>query len=256
MPLSLSGDSSCALAQPLGLPFTPRTSAGIVGGGLHTVGTRALDAFGNVYRYALAGVAPLVAGNWLQAPAQVPLHQNLAPIGGTTFDVGATSVTVVLGATAAAANQYAQGWAIVSSGPGAGQRLQIASHPAANASASLTLTLSQPIDVQIVVATSKIDLVANPYSGVIQTPTTTLTGACVGVATSATPAGAYDWIQTHGVGAALIAGTPGVGLAIVVPGTAAGVAVIDGAAAATQVVGAMLVTGVDGRCQSVMIRLE
>jgi hypothetical protein len=198
----------------------------------------------------------LVAGNWLQAPAEVPLHQNMAPIGGTTYDVGALSITVVLGATAATANQYAQGWIIVSSGPGIGQRLQVASHPAANASAQLTLTLSQPIDIQIVVATSKIDLVANPYNGVIQNPITTLTGACVGVATFATPAGSYDWIQTGGVGAALIAGTPGVGLAIVVPGTAAGAAVVDGAAAATQVVGAMLVTGVGGRVQAVMIRLE
>jgi hypothetical protein len=255
MALSLSGDPQ-STAQGLGSPYTPVASGGITPGGKHALGTKGVDQFGNVYRYACAGVAPLVQGNWLQAPAQVPLHQNMAPIGGTTFDVGATSLTVVLGATAAAANQYAQGWAIVSSGPGAGQRLQIASHPAALASAQLTLTLSQPIDTQIVVATSKIDLVANPYNGVIQNPITTLTGACVGVATGATPAGAYDWIQTSGVGAALIAGTPGVGLAIVVPGTAAGAAVIDGAAAATQVVGAMLVTGVDGRIQAVMIRLE
>jgi hypothetical protein len=186
----------------------------------------------------------------------VPLHQNMAPIGGTTYDVGATSIQVVLGATAATANQYAQGWIIVSSGPGIGQRLQVASHPAANAGAALTVTLSQPIDTQIVVATSKIDLVANPYNGVIQNPVTTLTGVPVGVATSNTPAGSYDWVQTRGVGAALIAGTPGVGLAIVVPGTAAGAAVIDSAAAATQIVGTMMVTGVDGRVQAVMIKLE
>jgi hypothetical protein len=255
MALSLSADPE-ALAQGLGTPYTPVASGGVTPGGKHMLGTKAVDQFGNIYRYAYVNTPALVQGNWVQAPAQVALHQNMAPITGTTYDVGATSITVVLGATAATANQYAQGWIIVSSGPGIGQRLQVASHPAALASANLTLTLSQPIDTQIVVATSKIDLVANPYNGVIQNPITTLTGACVGVATSSTPAGSYDWIQTGGVGAALIAGTPGVGLAIVVPGTAAGAAVIDGAAAATQVVGAMMVTGVDQRVQAVMIRLE
>jgi len=246
MPLSLSGDLA-SFAQGLGAPSATAKQQ---------LGTKAIDTDGNKYRYVLAGAAPLTAGNWLQSPAQVPLHQNLAPAGGTTVDVGATSFQVILGATAATANQYAGGWAVISGGPGAGLKYRIASHPAANASAALTLTLSQPIDVQLVMATSKVDLVANKYSGVIQTPVTTLTGACVGVATSATPANQYDWIQTGGVGVALIAGTPCVGLAIVVPGTAAGAAVIDSAAAATQVVGAMLVTGVDGRMQAVSILLD
>jgi len=253
MGLSLSGDPQ-ATAQGLGSPFTPVASGGITPGGKHMLGTKAVDQFGNIYRYALSGVAPLVTGNWIQAPAQVPLHQNMAPT--AAVDVGATSLTVTLGATAATANQYAQGWIIISGGPGIGQRLQVASHPAALSGGTLLITLSQPVDVALVAATSKVDLVANPYNGVIANPITTLTGACVGVATYATPAASYDWLQTGGVGAALIAGTPGVGLAIVVPGTAAGAAVVDGAAAATQVVGAMLVTGVDARVQAVMIRLE
>jgi hypothetical protein len=253
MALSLSADPE-AVAQGLGASFTPVASGGVTPGGKHSLGTRAVDQFGGVYRYALAGVAPLVAGNWLQGPAQVALHQNLAPT--AAVDVGALSLTVTLGATAASANQYAQGWIIISGGPGIGSRYQVASHPAALASGTLLLTLNQPIDVALVAATSKVDLVANPYNGVIQNPITTLTGVPVGVATSATPAGAFDWIQTRGVGAALIAGTPGVGLAIVVPGTAAGAAVVDSAAAATQIVGTMMVTGVDGRCQAVLIKLE
>ena len=253
MALSLSGDPQ-ATAQQLGNPYTPPTSGGIVGPGRHTVGTKASDLYGNIYRYVLAGVAPLVAGNWLQSPAQVALHQNLAPT--AAVDVGATSFTVTLGATAASANQYAGGWAIISGGPGAGLKYQIATHPAALASGTLLVTLNQPIDVALVAATSKVDLQANPFNGVIQNPITTLTGACVGVATFATPAGAYDWIQTHGVAAALIAGTPGVGFALVVPGTAAGAAVVDSAAAATPIVGKILVTGVDGRNQAVFLSLE
>jgi hypothetical protein len=44
-------------------------------------------------------------------------------------------------------------------------------------------------------------------------------------------------------------------LAVVVPGTAAGAVVIDGAASATQVIGSMMVTGVDGHVQPVFISL-
>jgi hypothetical protein len=253
MALSLSGDPQ-STAQQLGNPYLPPTAGGLVQPGRHALGTKASDLYGNVFRYAQAGVAPLVAGNWLQAPAQVALHQNLAPT--AAVNVGDTSFTVTLGATAASAGQYAGGWAVISGGPGIGLKYQIATHPAALASGTLLLTLSQPVDVALVAATSKVDLVANPYAGVIQTPITTLTGTCVGVATSATPAGAYDWIQTHGVGACLVAGTPGVGLAVVVPGTAAGACVIDSAAAATPIVGTMMVTGVDGRCQAVFIQID
>jgi hypothetical protein len=216
MGLSLTSDPQ-SFAQGLGNPSTTAK---------HTLGTKAVDGFGNVYRYVLAGVAPLVAGNWLQAPAQVALHQNMAPIGGTTYDVGATSLTVVLGATAAAA----------SSMPAAGpSSLAVrarsssigASHPAALASA-----LSNSRSASRLTSSwswRRARWIWSPISTAASSRTpSTLTGACVGVATGATPAGQYDWIQTRGVGAALIAGTPGVGLAIVVPGTAAGAAVIDG----------------------------
>jgi hypothetical protein len=253
MALSLSGDPQ-ATAQGLGSPYTPVASGGVTPGGKHALGTKASDLYGNIYRYAYVNTPALVAGNWVQAPAQVALHQNLAPLADVA--VGATSFTVTLGATAASANQYAGGWAVISGGPGIGLRYQIATHPAALASGTLLLTLNQPVDVALTNAASKVDLQANPYNGVIQNPITTLTGVCVGVATFATPAGSYDWIQTHGVGAALVAGTPGVGLAVVVPGTAAGACVVDGAASATPIVGTMMVTGVDGRCQAVFIHLE
>ena len=39
----------------------------------------------------------------------------------------------------------------------------------------------------------------SPWSGVIQTPTTTATGMCVGGAIYEIPANYYGWVQTHGV---------------------------------------------------------
>ncbi len=219
---------------------------------IHALGERLVTPDGRVFRYAKAGASDLVAGNWIQSPAQVANHQNIAVAAAA---IGATSITVTLGATAATANQYANGQAVVTITPGLGQAINISGHPAADASATLVLELQEPLRVALTTST-RIDLIPNPYNGVIQSPATTLTGCVVGVATYIITAAEYGWLQRSGPAGALIAGTPGVGVAIVLPGTAAGAAVVDGAAAATLVVGSMLSTGGDGECNGVMVALE
>ena len=218
----------------------------------HALGERGVTSDGRVFRYCKAGAVSLVAGNFIQSPAQIANHQNLTA---TAAAIGAESVTVTLGATAATANQYAGGQAVVTITPGLGQVVNIQSHPAADASATLVLTLEETLRVAWTTST-RVDLIPNPYNGVIQTPVTTLTGCVVGVATYIITNAEFGWIQRSGPCGALIAGTPGVGVAIVVPGTAAGAAVVDGAAAATIVVGSMLSTGGNGECNGVMLALE
>lgn len=218
------------------------------------LGARLITRDGRVFRYVLAGAADLVAGNVIQAPAQIANHQQLTPVAAA---IGAISVTVALGATLATVNQYANGLAIIDTTPGLGYAYPILSHPAAALSTSVVLTLPPDSPIQVALTTSsRVSLQANPYSGVIQSPITTLTGAVVGVAVYPITANQYGWIQVRGAAGVLIAGTPAVGLAVVVPGTAAGCVVIDGAAAATQVVGAMMVTGVDAKVQAVMLDLD
>ena len=219
------------------------------------LGAQMFTRDGRAFRYVKAGAADLVVGNVIQAPAQVTTHQQLTP---AVAAVGARTITVTLGATnAATANQYAGGWAIVDTAPGLGYAYPIASHPAAAGAATCVLTLQPDALVQVALtAVSRISLVPNPYSAVIQSPVTTLTGSVVGVAVSPIPATQYGWVQTSGPGAVLVAGTPGVGLAVVVPGTAAGCVVVDGAAAATKVVGTMMVTGVDGKVQGVWLDIQ
>jgi len=219
----------------------------------HQLGTRAVTPDGRVFRYCQAGAAGLVVGNAIQAPAQIANHQQLTPV---AAGVNAVTITVALGATAATLNQYAGGWALIDTTPGLGYAYPISGHPAADASANLTVTLAPDSAIQVALTTSsRVSLQVNPYSGVIQAPTT-LTGAVVGVAVYPIVAGEYGWVQTHGPGAVLIAGTPGVGLAVVVPGSAAGAVVIDGAASATKVVGSMMVTGVDGKVQAVLLNIN
>jgi hypothetical protein len=217
------------------------------------VGTKAITRDGRRFRFVKAGAVDLVVGNILQAAAQIADHQ-LAAV--TATAVGARVVNVTPAGTGGAANLYAGGYAIIGVTPNLGDSYLIDSHPAITASTAFNLTLAADDAVRVAFTTAtKLTLVANPYSGVIQSPVTTLTGAVVGVAVSIIPANGWGWIQTGGPAALLVAGTPGVGLAVVVPGTAAGAAVIDGAATATQVIGSMMITGADGKCGVVLLNL-
>jgi len=219
----------------------------------HALGERAVTSDGRVFRYAKAGGTSLVAGNFIQSPAQLANHQNIAVAAAA---IGATQITVTLGATAATAGQYAGGQAVVTITPGLGQAINILSHPAADASATLVLTLAEPLRVALTSST-RIDLCPNPYNGVIQVPVTTLTGSVVGVATYIITNGEFGWLQREGLCGALIAGTPGVGLGVGFPTSAAGAAVIDDAATAGFVtVGTMMSTGGNGENNGVFLALE
>ena len=172
----------------------------------HVVGQRVEANDGRVFRYVFATPTALVAGKLQQSPAEKTDHQNLtAPIAA----IGATSLTVALGGTLAQLNEYAGGLAIISVTPGVGYSYRIKSHPAAAASADIILALEDPIEVALT-ATSRIDLVHNPYNGVIVHPTTA-TGCPVGVAVDVISAGSYGWIQSQGPVGCLAAGALTVG---------------------------------------------
>ncbi len=219
----------------------------------YALGTQAYDKIGRRYRYCKAGASALVRGNVIQASAQNTAHQQLTPVAAA---IGAVEIVAALGASAAAENLYAEGIAIIDTTPGLGQQPLISGHAAVESSGNITLKLFKEDALLVALTTdSRVSLQRNPYAGVIQSPVTTLTGAVVGVAVHPIAAGEFGWIGVEGVFGVLVAGTPGVGLAVVVPATAAGAVVIDGAASATQVVGSMMVTGVDGKVQAVYVNL-
>ena len=240
--MNASSEVTCTSGQLHDTSATPAVS----------VGTRAVDRYGNAYRYAQAGLAPLVVGNVLASPASEPTHVTLAV---KDTAVGADRILVTPGAVAVAENQYAEGFAIISAGPGGGQRHAIDGHLAALATVEFALRIARDdlIRVALTAAASKIDLRANPYKGVIQAPITALTSNPCGVAISAIPAGQYGWVQTWGDAAVLIAGTPAIGARIGSPGTAAGAAVVDSGVLA--VIGNMRSLGVAGAWKHVYLTI-
>jgi hypothetical protein len=188
------------------------------------LGTQMQTTDGRTLVYVRAGATALVPGTLLQAPAEVTNHQDVVP---AIAAIGATSITVTLGATAATANQYAQGYAVITVTPGQGYIYQIDSHPAADSSGTLTLKLVDPLEVALTAA-SNVDLVANPYNGVIINPTTA-SSAPVAAATHPITATYYGWAVKEGVVSLLSDGGTAVGLAVVASnGTAGAVETLTG----------------------------
>jgi hypothetical protein len=217
-----------------------------------TPGERVTDGFGRKFRYVKNGAVALVVGNTIQAPAEIAAHYGMTCAAAA---VGATSVTVTPGATAGAANLYANGWLVIDTTPGEGYMYPVDSHLAITASVAFVVNLALPIQVALT-SSSKATLVSNPYINVIQAPITTLTGVVVGTAVYPIAANEYGWVQTGGPAAVLTKGTPGPGLAVVVPGSVAGGVVVDGAASATPPIGMMMVTGVDAKILPVLLTID
>ena len=127
------------------------------------------------------GAVALTSGVLVQGSPIVANHQNLA-VSVTTYPagIGATQVSVTLGATKITQGQYSNGFLVVNAGTGIGQTLKIASNVGAAASAAgVVITLEDPIVVALD-ATSKVSLHVSPYQDCVISPTTS-TGRVVGV---------------------------------------------------------------------------
>lgn len=161
---------------------------------------------GSIWRYVKAGATALVPGKLYDGPATISTHTNIAVAAAAV--AGATSITVTLGATAAAADQYAGGVVAVNDEDGEGETYSIASHPAADASASLVLTLDAVTPIVTALTTSsQVTLIPNEYHGVV-IHAQSETGVPAGVAKKAITALYYGFIKTRGATAVLHDGSP------------------------------------------------
>jgi hypothetical protein len=219
----------------------------------HPLGTIAMTADGRRFRYAQVGAADLVAGNLIQGAAPLANHlANTAP----AVAIGATSFSYTPGATAGAANLYAEGYLQVDTTPGLGYTYQVSGHAAITASTAFTLYLKDPIQVALT-TTSRIGLMPNAYKNVIQTPTT-ITAKVVGVAPAPHTAAYYGWLQTYGPCSVLINGTPAITAPVINGATTAGSVDVWTAAAqpTANLVGHMMQVGVSTKSNFVFLCLD
>lgn len=156
-------------------------------------------------------------GKLYQNAALVANHQNCDVTAVQTYSNNGNTpatVTLTLGATAATANQYRGGYLLVVDGAGEGQVLKIASHPAADSAASLTVTLEDGPLTALSTTTSEVSLSPANGNSLIIMPTTP-SNDVFGLAMYPIAAGSYGFFLKRGIGCALAdATTPAVGCAI------------------------------------------
>ena len=197
---------------------------------IHPLGLQMILADGRKFRFAAAGGATLVIGNLLSSGVATASQQNLTPAAGAVND---RIITLTTGA-ATVANVFAEGTAHVSVTPGGGDTYKIASHALMTAGAGDIVRLAAGHGLRTAITTtSRIDLIDNPFSRVIQTPVTTVASVTVGVAVSAPLTLRGCWIQTRGPVGVLTSGTAIAG-DVVAPGLGTAGAIGPIAAIATQ----------------------
>ena len=170
-----------------------------------SLGAKVVAGGGREYRYVKAGAAALVAGKLYDGPANATDNANIAVVLGTA---GANAITVTLGSTAATVNQYSGGVVVINDVDGQGFTYSIKSHPAADAAASLVLTLddNEPV-VTALTTSSQATLIPNQYGGVI-IHAASETGVPIGVAVTNVTAAQYGFVQTRGPVSVLHDATP------------------------------------------------
>lgn len=241
MPLSLAGDTgnvnnnvaaTTAVADATGTPQGP-----------YPMGTQLVVRDGRKFRYASVGATTLVVGNVIQASINLTTDQNQSatastsvnPYTGvaTTNGIGGSAIGLTHGAATVIANFFAEGYIYVSVTPGGGDYYKVASHVAlANGVGTppdvVNLWPGHKIRRALTDTTSKVNLLSNPYSRVIQLPGTLQTGVIAGIAvtplTGATGRGNFGWLQTRGAcGVLCAAGSIIVGQPAIVSTTAGAV---------------------------------
>lgn len=219
------------------------------------VGTRWDTSDGREIILASVATGTTVAsGKLYQDPAQITNHHNMAVTAYTAYSANGNvpaKVTVTLGATAVTANQYAGGFVLVNDATGEGQMLRIASHPAANLSTSLVITLEDGANTALTTS-SEVSLIPPHGKGVIITPTA-VTGAIVGVALCPIAATEYGFFVCKGLTNCLGDGTITVGSAVSPSNAVAGA--VENGVIAQGFVGNAVQTGVDTEYRGIFINV-
>jgi len=216
------------------------------------------EADGTLWRYCKAGANALSAGKMGQCTVAVANHIACTPVANVAAGPGSKTFNLTVGNTAVTADQYKDGWMIVTAGTGLGQRYLITANTACAGNGVTTLTIDDNLQVGLALSDTKIDLIPNPWNGVTESNTATEVPA--GVPLVAVPANYYYWAQIGGPAACLTYGTPAVGAMLTLSSNTAGALESLSVTIATTVVQPILATmlstaGVSGSYKSVMLKL-
>ena len=190
---------------------------------------------GKYYRLSLVGASNLVMGNALQGSVIDTSYTNMAVTTAVTaanVTSGQSFIEITNGTATITSAQFEGGsLSIYTAGTiaVADEYTILGVTGTLTTGGALTVQLDRPLRAAVTTS-AKVNMRRSPWSGVIQSPASTLTASPAGVAMFAATAATYCFVQTHGVGSALSDGSSIlVGSAIALPSATAG-AVVLGAA--------------------------
>lgn len=187
-----------------------------------------------LFRYVRFTAGTAIGPNKLAQQAALVANHTSQTGASAVAAAGATTLSLTLGATAATANQYEDGYVkIESASTGGGQFFRIKSHAAVDSAGVLTAELYDPI-VTAITGTDVWSLVPNVGADVVIQPTS-ITAPPAGVtlvnfAAASTSAPLYGWLQIRGLSSCLIDTTNVVAGSGLVPGAVAGAMGLETAA--------------------------
>lgn len=193
---------------------------------LHRFGELVFANDGRAYKYVRCDASTaVVSGNIYSNAAEDTDTQDLVAVAAAIGDLSIVSTTTVT----VTANEYAEGFILVSVTPGVGRMYKIKGHSAYTTAAPTFNLDNDPVQVALT-TTSRLDAMANPYNRIIVTPTS-LTGVCLGAGVHPLAVDEYGWLQVAGVANIEAEGTISVGLPVVASDTDAGTVetIADGA---------------------------
>ncbi len=158
----------------------------------YTLGTRALDWDGSVYRYGLASAA---ISNTEQA---VHTASTGAGVSYETIAVAASAGdrTLTVDQASITKDQYAGGYVVIFNSGASGNIRGVVSNTVSSSAGLVTLTLDYPIAAALTTSDAY-ELYASPYSSLSQANTSG-TLSFLGMPTVTAASGAYFWTKTWG----------------------------------------------------------
>lgn len=219
----------------------------------HALGDVYKDASGRTFVYAKAGATALSRGKLTVAADPVANHQDMsfavAPA------VGDTKIQVTLGATAATADQYRDGWMVVNDGTGEGRAYPVEGNAAADSAATCIVYLKEGIDTAGALSEANVNLIPGKWNGTVISAADQA-DMPTGVPNVAVTAAYYYWSQVGGPCAVLADETlsPVGGVVTIGSSTAGAVEELD--AVAEPVVGEVMIAGVDGEYPVINLQIH
>lgn len=188
---------------------------------------------GRTFRYSRADPSTAVVVAKLYQSAAPEADNVFALITPSAAAVGDTTVTVVVGATAIAANVFRDGYLTVDlvGNTGFGYIYQIGPHGDVAASGTFVVPLKGgTVQVAIATTANSVSLVRNPYADIVLCAATNPTGMVAGVSVKPIPVSQFGWIQVSGNCLCLTEGTVVIGQQLMPAVTATGALVVQSTA--------------------------